>query len=64
VKFVRPEAAPYLASNPFNVWKKLVGELQIETVPGDHLGVVAAHPERLAAVLTRYVGEASAEAKA
>ena len=64
VKFIRPEGAPYLATNPFNVWRRLVSELQIETVPGDHLGIVAAHPEKLAAVLSRYVYEASAEAKA
>jgi hypothetical protein len=41
------------------VWKNLAAELEIETVPGDHLGMVGTHFESLAAVLTRYVREAS-----
>jgi acetoacetyl-CoA synthetase len=58
IRFVRPGTDPYLATNLLSVWKKLVNELQIETVPGDHLGMVATHPEGLAAVLSRYVREA------
>jgi len=61
IRFVRPEASPYLPANPTAVWKKLAAELVVETVPGDHLGMVAHHFESLADVLTRYVREASAE---
>jgi hypothetical protein len=34
---------------------------EVETVRGDHLGMVSTDFESLAAVLTRYVREASAE---
>jgi acetoacetyl-CoA synthetase len=59
IKFVRPESNSYLPNHPDAVWKKLAAELEVETVPGDHLGMVGTHFESLAAVLTRYVNEAS-----
>jgi thioesterase domain-containing protein len=55
IRFVRPEANSYLPNDPTAVWKKLAAELEVETVPGDHLGMVGTHFESLAAVLTRYV---------
>jgi acetoacetyl-CoA synthetase len=57
IRFVRPEGNSYLPNDPATVWKKLATELEIETVPGDHLGMVETHFESLAAVLTRYVQE-------
>jgi thioesterase domain-containing protein len=57
IKFVRPETNSYLPNNPTALWKSLVSELEVETVPGDHLGMVGKHFEKLAAVLTRYVEE-------
>ncbi len=59
IRFVRPEANPYLPSDPAAIWKRLAGELEVETVPGDHVGMVGTHFESLAAVLTRYVEESS-----
>ncbi len=59
IKFVRPETNSYLPNHPAAVWKKLAAELEVETVPGDHLGMVGTHFKSLAAVLTRYVNEAS-----
>jgi thioesterase domain-containing protein len=61
IKFVRPEANSYLPNDPTAVWKNLAAELEVETVPGDHLGMIGTHFESLAAVLTKYVREASAE---
>jgi thioesterase domain-containing protein len=58
IRFVRPEANPYLPNDPTAVWTKLADALEVETVPGDHLGMVGTHFESLAAVLTRYVEEA------
>jgi acetoacetyl-CoA synthetase len=58
IRFVRPEGDSYLPNDPTAVWKKLATELEVETVPGDHLGMVETHFESLAAVLTRYVEEA------
>lgn len=58
IRFVKPEGDSYLPNDPTAVWKKLATELEVETVPGDHLGMVETHVESLAAVLTRYVEEA------
>jgi acetoacetyl-CoA synthetase len=61
IRFVRPEANSYLPADPVKVWKSLAAELEVETVPGDHLGMITTHFDSLAAVLTRYVREASAQ---
>ena len=61
MKFVRPESNSYLPTDPTAVWKKIAAEFQVDTVPGDHLGMIATHFESLAEVLTRYVQDANAE---
>jgi len=58
IRFVRPAANSYLPNNPTKVWRKLATELKVETVPGDHLGMIGTHFQSLAAVLARYVEEA------
>lgn len=58
IRFVRPEADHYYPSDPAPLWKGLAAELEVDTVPGDHVGIVDTHFESLAAVLTRYVKEA------
>jgi acetoacetyl-CoA synthetase len=58
MRYVRPEANFYFLIDPTAVWKNLVSDLEVETVPGDHLGMVEARSESLAAVLARYVKEA------
>jgi acetoacetyl-CoA synthetase len=60
VRFVRPETNSYLPNDPTAVWKKMAAEFEVETVRGDHLGMVSTDFESLAVVLTRYVREASA----
>jgi thioesterase domain-containing protein len=59
MRFVAPEADAYLPSDPVAVWKNLTEKLIVETVPGNHLKMVAEHSEKLAAVLSRYVRGAS-----
>jgi acetoacetyl-CoA synthetase len=59
IRFIRPEANSYLPNDPTAVWKRIAHEFEVETVPGDHLGMVGTHFESLAAVLTRYVEESS-----
>jgi acetoacetyl-CoA synthetase len=59
IKFVTPETGAYLPNDPALVWKKLAAEFEVERVPGDHLEMMRAHLESLAAVLTRYVKESS-----
>lgn len=61
VRFVRAAIPSAFPSNAAAVWNPLIAKLEIETVPGDHLGMIATHYEELAAVLSRYLAEALAE---
>jgi hypothetical protein len=38
----------------------LAGKFEVETVPGDHLGIMTTHYEQLAAAISSYVKEALA----
>lgn len=55
IKFVKAEINFYFPDDPAAVWGKLANELEVETVPGDHLEIVRTGFESLAAVLTRYL---------
>jgi acetoacetyl-CoA synthetase len=63
IKFVRAAVASGFPSDATAVWTPLVEKLEVETVPGDHLGMIATHYERLAAVLTRYLKEAFSDVR-
>ncbi len=62
IRFMRAEGEHYYPSDPAALWKELAAELEIDTVPGDHVEMINTHFESLAAVLTRYVKE-SVESK-
>jgi acetoacetyl-CoA synthetase len=55
VKFIRAEEVTEFPADPASVWSNLLGNLEVETVPGDHLGMLTTHYERLASVLNRYL---------
>ncbi|MGB2605849.1 MAG: alpha/beta fold hydrolase [Candidatus Sulfotelmatobacter sp.] len=55
IKFVRPETNSYLPTDPTAFWKHLAAEFEVETVPGDHLGMIGKHFEKLAETLSGYV---------
>jgi thioesterase domain-containing protein len=59
IKFVRSAVSVHFPDDPTAVWAGLVRELDVETVPGDHYGIITTHFESLAAVLSRYLREAS-----
>jgi acetoacetyl-CoA synthetase len=59
IKFVRAEAVTDYPDDPQAVWSHLAAKFQVETVPGDHLGILGVHFETLASVVSRYVNEAS-----
>jgi hypothetical protein len=59
IKFVRPEGNSYLPVHPATVWKNLAAQFELDMVPGDHLGMISTHFDRLGALLTTYVTEAS-----
>jgi acetoacetyl-CoA synthetase len=58
IKFVRAEEILHLPDDPAAVWANMAGKFEVETVPGDHFGILTTHCEELAAVLSRYVREA------
>jgi thioesterase domain-containing protein/acyl carrier protein len=55
VKFIRAAEVTEFPANPKAIWSQLVGELEVETVPGDHLGMLTKEYEKLALALNRYL---------
>jgi hypothetical protein len=58
IKFVRAAIVTDFPADAAEVWAPLASEVEVETVPGDHLGMITTHYENLAAVLSRYLEEA------
>lgn len=58
IKFVRAAIPTYFPKNPAAVWAHLADDFVVDTVPGDHLGIITTHFEALAALLSRYLKEA------
>lgn len=54
IKFVRAAVTSGFPADPAAVWEPLAEKVEIETVPGDHLGMIATHHDSLALVLSRY----------
>lgn len=57
IKFVRAAVGSVFPDNPTAVWRHLAGRFKVETVPGDHNGMLWTHYASLGAVLTRYLRE-------
>ncbi len=57
IKFVRAEISSRFPDDAAAVWAHLADEFEVETVPGDHLGIITTHFEELATVLSRYLKE-------
>lgn len=62
VKFIRAAEVTQFPANPKVVWSHRVGKIDVETVPGDHLGMLTIHHEKLASVLNRYLEAGSISA--
>jgi thioesterase domain-containing protein len=60
IRFVRAAIPTDFPADPVSVWRHLAGAFEMETVPGDHLGIMTTHYEKLAAAISRYVEEAVA----
>jgi len=58
IRFVRAADPTDFPSDPVAVWRHLAKEFLVETVPGDHLGIMTTHYEELANALSRYLSEA------
>jgi thioesterase domain-containing protein/acyl carrier protein len=63
IKFVGAKTISDFPDDPVAVWANLAEEFEVETVPGDHLGIITTHFEALAAVLSRYLREACPKEK-
>jgi len=51
VRFVRAAIASYFPADPTPIWRRLVGDLAVEVIPGNHLEMLNAHVEALASLL-------------
>ena len=58
IKFVRAEIPTDFPADPAAVWAHLADDFELETLPGDHLGIMTTHYEKLAAAISRDVDEA------
>ncbi len=58
INFVKAEISMGFPDNATAVWADLAAELVVDTVPGDHFGVITAHSECLGSLLSRYLYEA------
>lgn len=58
IKFVQAEIGSAFPTDAAAVWAPLAKEIEVVTVPGDHLGIIAIHYESLASVLSQYLAEA------
>jgi len=59
IRFVKAEISSDFPEKPAAVWSHLAEKFEVETVPGDHVGMIATHFEKLASVLSRYLAEAA-----
>lgn len=58
IRFVKAEVSTYFPNDPVAVWSHLAEKFEVETVPGDHLGMIAMHCQELSSVLSKYLQEA------
>ncbi|HUO35784.1 MAG TPA: alpha/beta fold hydrolase [Candidatus Acidoferrum sp.] len=58
IKFVRASIPTHFPDDPLAAWKGLADDMDVETVTGDHNGIVTVHFDELATVISRYLREA------
>ncbi len=58
VKFVRAAVPSHFPPDPVPVWSHLVRTLNVETIPGDHVGMLTTCADQIASLLDRYVMDA------
>jgi thioesterase domain-containing protein len=55
INFVRAAIPTDFPANPTSIWSPLANELELKTVPGDHLGIMTTHFESLASVISGFL---------
>jgi len=58
IHFVRAAIPTSFPADAAAVWGPLAKQLVVDTVPGDHLGIMSTYYKELATVLSRYLREA------
>jgi acetoacetyl-CoA synthetase len=58
IRFVKAEIPSAFPEDPVAVWGPLAEKVELETVPGNHQGMVREQSGKLASVLSRYLTEA------
>jgi thioesterase domain-containing protein len=61
IRFVRAATPLHFPDDPEKVWTKLVRQFEVESVPGDHYGLLTTYDRELARVISRYVRELPTE---
>ena len=56
VQFVRAAVSIDFPDDPRAAWAGWIGDMEVETVAGDHQEIITTHFKELAAVLSRYLG--------
>ena len=59
IRFVRAEIVTDFPDDPAAIWSSLAREFHVDSVPGDHLGILGTYFENLGSVISRYLREAS-----
>jgi thioesterase domain-containing protein/acyl carrier protein len=59
LKFVRAAIPTDFPSDPSAVWSHLAQGFELKTVPGDHIGMMTTHFDRLAEVISGYLRQVS-----
>jgi len=60
INFVRAAIPTDFPADPAAVWSHLAREFELETVPGDHLGIMTTHFESLGSAISGYLRRLSA----
>jgi thioesterase domain-containing protein len=58
INFLRAEIPSCFPADPIPVWAHLAANFELETVPGDHLGMLTRHSQSSASILTRHLRSA------
>jgi acetoacetyl-CoA synthetase len=58
IRFVRAQLSFGFPDDPVRIWGRLADEFELDTVPGDHAGILSMEFEYLASVISRYLKEA------
>jgi acetoacetyl-CoA synthetase len=61
VRFVRAEINSYFPKNPTAVWAHLIKDFEVETTPGNHVGMLTTRCTDLGSLLSRYLRDAVAD---